>query len=251
METMRINPVRRRRRPSLLPLACGCLAALGIVSAILLVGGYLFLPQIIGMVTGLKPEGKTEAIFAQVTPEPTVVLQNPTALPQITVDLGSYGQQTINADPQLYKFTVGTGASGQPTTTAVFTEAGLMQICQQRSTICSPNSTDPRLRNARIDLRPGGAVIYVDTTLPQLQNVSLPAGVVVRWDSATHRVVVTGVDIGGTLYAPSQQSLGDLVSTAETQMNDLVQQVAVDVGGGRYRVSDVIVTDTTATLVLR
>src|SRR5262245_48051857 len=114
---MQMNPVRRRRT-SILPLACGCLAAVGILSVILLVGGYLFLPQIIGMVTGLKPEGKTEAIFADVTPQPTVVLQNPTALPQITVNMGSFGQQTINADPQLYNFSVGTGSSGQPTTTA-------------------------------------------------------------------------------------------------------------------------------------
>ena len=34
-------------------------------------------------------------------------------------------------------------------------------------------------------------------------------------------------------------------------MNDLIQQVAVEISGGRYSVSDVIVTDTTATLILR
>jgi len=41
MDTMRMNPVRRRRT-SLLPLACGCLAALGILSVILLVGGWIW-----------------------------------------------------------------------------------------------------------------------------------------------------------------------------------------------------------------
>src|SRR3954470_5189340 len=86
MDTMRIDR-SGRRRTSLLPLACGCLATLGILSAIALLGGYLFLPQIVGMVTGLKPEGKTEAIFAAVTPQPTIALQNPTALPQITMNL--------------------------------------------------------------------------------------------------------------------------------------------------------------------
>src|SRR3954469_21303956 len=112
MDTMRIErPIRRRR--SLLPLACGCLAALGIVTLIALAGGILFLPQLIGLVTGLKPESKTEAIFAEVTPHPTLVLQNPTEIPQITLDLGGYGQQTLNTDPQLYHFTMGTGATGQ------------------------------------------------------------------------------------------------------------------------------------------
>ena len=250
MDTMRINPVRRRRA-SWLPLACGCLAAVGIVTVIVLVGGFLLLPQIIGRITGLTPQGKTEAIFAQVTPEPTVVLQNPTALPQITVDLGSFGQQTLNSDPQLYHFTVGTGANGQPTTTANFTEAGLMQLCYQRSTVCGPNSTDPRFRNARIDLRPGGAIIYADVTTPQTGNLVFPAGVVVRWDEPSRKVVFTGVDMAGQLYTTPPQNLADTISSVEQQMNDLIQQAAVEVGGGHYTVSDVIITDTTATLILR
>jgi len=250
MDTMRMNPVRRRRT-SLLPLACGCLAALGILSVILLVGGYLFLPQIIGMVTGLKPEGKTEAIFADVTPQPTVVLQNPTALPQITMNLGSFGQQTINSDPQLYNFSVGTGANGQPTTTAVFSEEGLMQLCLQRSTVCGPNSADPRFKNARIDLRPGGAVVYADVTLPQTGNFTFPAGVVVRWDTPSRQVVFTGLDFNGQLYTSPPQNLADTISSVVQQMNDLVQQAAVDASGVHYTVSDVIITDTSATLILR
>jgi hypothetical protein len=249
MDTMRIErPIRRR---SLLPLACGCLAALGIVTVIALAGGILFLPQIIGLVTGLKPEGKTEAIFAEVTPQPTLVLQNPTEIPQITLDLGGYGQQTLNTDPQLYHFTVGTGATGQAVATANFTESGLMQLCYQRSTVCGANSTDPRFKNARIDLRPGGAIVYADVNLPQSQNVSLPAGVVVRWDAPSRKVVFAGVDIGGTLYASPPQSLADTIASVEQQMNDLLQQAAIEVGGGRYTVSDVIITDTTATLILR
>ena len=250
MDTMRIDRPGRRRT-SLLPLACGCLAALGILTVIVLVGGYLFLPQIIGLATGLKPEGKTEAIFTEVTPQPIVVLQNPTELPQITLNLGGYGQQTLNTDPQLYHFTLGTGASGQPLATAIFTEAGLMQLCYQRSTVCGPNSADPRFRNARIDLRPGGAIVYAEVNLPQSQNISLPAGVVVRWDTPSRKVVFAGVDIGGTLYASPPQSLANTIASVEQQMNDLIQQAAVEVSGGRYTVSDVIITDTTATLILR
>jgi hypothetical protein len=246
---MRIN--RPMRRSSRLPLACGCLATFAILFIIVLGAGFLFLPQIIGAVTGLTPRGDTAAVFAGVTPPPTVELQNPTALPQITVDLGQFGEQTLNSNPQLYNFTVGTGAGGQQTAVARFTEAGLMDLCHQRSTICSPSSTDPRFRNARIDLRPGGAIIYLDTMLPQLGGVPLPAGVVVRWDAPTRRVAVSGVDIGGQLYSADQQSLRELVTTVEQQMNDLVQRLTVEMGVGVYSVSDVVIDDNNLTVILR
>ncbi len=250
MTTMHVHRPARRRS-SLLPLACGCLATFGILFAVVLVAGFLFLPQLIGAVTGLTPQGDTADFFAQVTPEPTIVLQNPTPLPQISVDLGQYGQGTLNSNPALYNFTVGSTANGGQAGTAYFTEAGLMDICYQRSTICSPSSTDPRIRNARIDLRPGGAVVYMDTTLPQLGGVPLPAGVILRWDSPTRRVVVSGVDIAGQMYAVPPQSLNDLVTTVEQQMNDLIGQLAVQMGGGLYTVSDVSVTDTSLTVILR
>src|SRR5579871_3157583 len=160
MGSMRIERPRRRRS-SLLTLGCGCLAAMGIVAAIVIVGGFLFLPKIIGGLTGLTPAGQTAQVFAQVTPQPTAVLQNPTDPPQITVDLGQYGQQTIaNNQPQLYNFTIGTTSSGQQEAQMTFTEAGLMQLCEQKSTVCGPNSTNPEVRNARIDLQPGGAIVY-------------------------------------------------------------------------------------------
>ncbi len=250
MNTMRIERPERRRS-SLLPLACGCLATFAILFAIVLVGGVLLLPRIISSMTGLTPQGDTQQVFAEVTPLPTLILQNPTEVPQVTVDLGSFGQETLDNDPQLYNFTVGTGSGGEPAAVATFTEAGLMDLCQQRSTICSANSSDPRFRNARIDLRPGGAVIYVDTTLPQLGNVPLPVGVVLRWDVPTRRVVFSGVDIGGQLYTSPPQSFADTITSIEQQMNDLIQQVAVQVGGGRYSVSEVSVDDTTLTLILR
>jgi hypothetical protein len=151
----------------------------------------------------------------------------------------------------LYNFTVGAGAGGQSMATATFTEAGLMNICYQRSTICGPNSSDPRFRNARIDLRPGGAVVYVDATVPQLGNIPFPVGVVVQWDATARRVKVTGVDIGGTLYTPTQQSLSDVVATVEQQMNQMIQQAALQINGGRYTVSEVSIDDSSVTLILR
>lgn len=255
MNTMRMD-VPRRRRSSLLPFACGCFATFGVLFVIVIIGGVLLLPQIISSVTGLTPQGQTSAQFDQVVVQPTPVLQNLSEPEQVTVDLGAFGQQTLtNNNPQLYDFTLGTGAGGEQVFTAGFTEAGLMQICQQRSTICSTNSTDPRFRNARIDLKPGGGIVYIDTTLPELGNVLLPAGVVLRWDAPSRRAVVAGVDIAGNFFAPDSQqmpqALASTVSEIERQMNDLIQQLAVEAGGGRYTLSDVIVDETNLTVVLR
>jgi hypothetical protein len=244
------QPVRRRRS-SLLPLACGCLATFAILFAVVLVAGIAFLPRILSGVAGLTPVGDTAQVFAEVTPQPTLALQDVTGVAQVTVDLGSLGRETLANDPQLYNFTVGTSAGGQQTAIVSFTEAGLMEICQQRTTFCGPNSSDPRFRNARIDLRPGGAVVYVDTTLPQFGNIPIPAGVVLRWDAPSRRVVVEGVDIFGQVYTGVQQSLTDLIALGEGRMNELIQEIAVQTGGGRYGVSEVIVDDTTLTLVLR
>lgn len=251
MNTMRMD-IPRRRRSSLLPLTCGCLATFGILTIIVVIGGILLFPQIVSRVTGLTPQGQTSALFDQVIVQPTPALQNVSEPQQVTVDLGAFGQQTLsNNSPQLYDFTLGTGAGGEQVFTAGFTEAGLMQLCQQRSTICSPNSSDPRFRNARIDLKPGGGIVYIDTTLPELGNVPLPAGVVLRWDATSRRAVVEGVDIGGTLYTTPPQAIGETVAEIEQQMNDLIQQLAVEAGGGRYILSDVIVDESNLTVVLR
>ncbi len=243
---------RPRRRSSLLPLACGCLAAIGVIGVILVAAGVLFLPQIIGGLTGLTPQGSTSAVFAGVTPQPTVALQDPTDPAQMTVDLGDYGQQTLNNNqPQLYHFTLGTGSSGEQEAVVRFTEAGLMSLCQQRTTICSPNSSDPHFSNARIDLRPGGAVVYADAKLPQLGDLPLPAGIVLRWDAPTRQIAFAGVDINGTLYTTPPQGLGDTVNAIVQQINDVVQQLAVEMGGGRYSLADVQVDDSTLTVILR
>jgi len=187
-----------------------------------------------------------------VTPAPPINLQNPTAPPQVMIELGQFGQQTLgNNNPQLYDFTIGTGASGTPMALATFTEPGLMDICHQRSTVCSPNSSDPRFRNAWIDLRPGGAVIYIDVTLSQLGGVPLTAGIVLRWDAILRRVVVAGVDLNGTLYTTAPEGLGATVADLEAKANTLIQQLAVEAGGGRYALADVRIDDTSLTLVLR
>lgn len=250
MDTRRIER-QRRRRSSLLPLTCGCLAGMAILGAVVVVAALFFLPQIAARVAGFTPEGDTDQVF-NVTPLPTIYVQNPSQPAQVTVNMGEYGQQTFNNDsPQLYNFTLGSSVSGESLAVAAFTEAGLNELCRQRSTICSPNSNDPRLRNARIDLRPGGAVVYADVSIPQLGGIEQTAGVVLRWDAAARRAVFAGVDLNGTLYGSPPQGLGDTINEIEQRTNDLIQQLSVDAGGGVYSLSEVRVDDTSLTLILR
>ncbi len=243
---------RPRRRSSLLPLTCGCVAVVGIFGAVVLVALLFFLPQIGARLAGMVPEGDTAQVFIA-TPLPTIQLQNPTEPAQVTVNLGdNYSPQTFSNDnPQLYNFTVGSSATGESLAVASFTEAGLNDLCRQRTTICSPNSTDPRFRNGRIDLRPGGAVVYADVAIPQLGGFEQTVGIVLRWDAAARRAVAVGIDYGGTLYSPSQQALSDTVNQIEQQANDLIQQLSVSASGGVYTLSEVRADDTTLTLILR
>ncbi len=243
--------VRPRRRSSLLPLTCGCLGGVALLSAVVIVALLFFLPQIGARLAGMVPEGDTAQVFVA-TPQPTIQLQNPTVPAQVTVNLGDYGPQTFSNDnPQLYNFTMGSSTIGESLAVASFTEAGLNDLCRQRTTICSADSTDPRFRNARIDLRPGGAVVYADVSIPQLGGFEQTVGIVLRWDATARRVVAAGIDYGGTLYSPSQQALSDTVSQVEQMANNLVQQLSVSAGGGVYTLAEARADDSTLTLILR
>ncbi len=243
--------VRPRRRSSLLPLTCGCLSVFALLSAVLVVALLFFLPQIGARLAGMVPEGDTAQVFVA-TPQPTVQLQDPTEPAQVTVNLGDYSPQTFNNDnPQLYSFTTGASTTGEALAVATFTEAGLNDLCRQRTTICSANSSDPRFRNGRIDLRPGGAVVYADVAIPQLGGFEQTVGIVLRWDAAARRVVAAGIDYGGTLYSPSQQAFSDIVSQIEQSANNVIQQLSVSAGNSVYTLAEVRTDDTTLTLILR
>ncbi len=252
MNTMRIE--RPRRRSSLLPLTCGCLAGLAILGVVVVIAGVLLLPQIAVRMAGLTPQGDTDQVFVA-TPLPTVQIENATEPAQVTVNLGEFGQQTFSNDsPQLYSFTVGSSVGGNPMAVATFTEQGLNDLCRQRSTICSASSTDARFRNARIDLRSGGAVVYADVSIAQLGGIQQTVGVVLRWDASARRAVFVGIDYAGSLYSTPPQGLGDMsdtISEIEQRTNELIQQLSVDAGGGVYTLSDVRVDDTSLTLILR
>jgi hypothetical protein len=207
------------------------------------------LPNIAAQLVGFTPRGSTDALFQEALPIPTIQLQDSVQPPQFTVDLGQYGQQTLSNDSGLYSVEVGNDETGTQAAIVSFSEAGLQELCRQRTDICGPNN--PRYRNGRIDLRPGGAIIYADVSIPELGGVEQTAGVVLRLDGSGQRFELAGVDIGGTLYDAPPESFGATVSELERTGNDILNQLRLEAGGDQFALSQVSIDDSALTLTLR
>jgi hypothetical protein len=250
--------MRRIQRPSArrnyLPfIACGCL---GIGVGVMLVAGIvvlLVIPALPGMalqISGFKTKGNTETVFQNIAPMPTIAVQNGVQPQQAIINLGSLGSQTIDIDPNQtqYQVVVGTSNTGAPLATVSFTESGLMDMCYQRADLCG--NSNAQYRNPRIDLRPGGAIIYADVYVPDF-GVWQAAGIVLRLDSSQRQLQVAGVDVGGVLYDVPPNGVGQQVSDVARVGNELLNQLSLEASGGRYALSQVMIDDTTLTLVMR
>jgi hypothetical protein len=250
---MRIQRAQPRRRNYLPLIGCGCV---GITVGTILVIGIvvlLLLPALPGLAlqfSGFQSKGNTEAVFQNVPPAPTVVVQNPVQPEQVTINLGALGSQPIPVEPNQtqYEVEVGTSNTGAPLATVAFTEAGLMEMCYQRADLCG--NSNAQFRNARLDLRPSGAIVYADVYVPDF-GIWQPAGVVLRLDNSRRQLQVAGVDVGGVLYDLPPSGLGTQVADMARVGNELLNQVSLDASGGRYVLSEVLIDDTTMTLVMR
>jgi hypothetical protein len=247
------------RRGSNLPMvACGCMATLVAMSVLAVVALYLLLPRlpnVAAQVAGLSERGQTDAVFQAVTPAPVVPLQNAVQPEQVTVDLGSYGgAQTLSessAYAPYYDVQVGSDPVGRQTAVVSFTEDGLLELCRQRSDVCS--GANPQFQNPRIDLRPGGAVIYADVSVPTQYGftVQQTAGVVLQLDPSQRQFQFAGVDLNGTLYDAPPNEFASQIQQFENTGNDLLNQLTVNAGAGQLALSQVSIDDSTLTLVLQ
>ncbi len=247
---MRIDRPIPRRRTSTPMFVCGCLAllALGVVvvGVIVVLVVVPLLPGFALQSAGFTPKGNTEQVFANVPVVPTVEVQNPVTPPQAVINFGSYGSQDL---PQTQDYTIAVGnTTGGPVATVSFTEPGLMSLCLQRSDMCS--NTNPQYRNARIDLRPSGAIIYADVFIKDF-SLWQPIGVVLQLDSSLKQFVVSGVDVNGALYSVPPTELGDTVTQIATTGNDILRQLSLEASGGQYHLQEVLIDNTTLTLVMR
>jgi archaellum component FlaG (FlaF/FlaG flagellin family) len=251
MTALRVQRYRYRATRRL-QYGCGCalIAALFIVFAC--AGIYAFSPVWTALAFrfyGVDRIGDTESVFENITPPPVVVVQNASAPSQVTVNLGEYGQETLNANPQTVDVIVGNTQSGAQVATATFTEAGLLELCAQRSEIC--RGGDSRFRKVSFDLRPGGAVIFAEVNVGGFlwQRV----GVVMQLNAVRNGFTVVGVDVNGGLYDYTDLpgEIKDAVDDIQRVGNDLFDEIVVTAGGASYQLIDVSINDTTMTLTMQ
>ncbi len=231
--------------------ACGCLGLLGLFAASLVIGILIVwprLPNLAAQAVGFEERGPVETVFVAVTPLPTPAVVNLAPAGPVTFTLGNLGGGTLNGTEGIPVQLGRDPASSAPAAIVSLTEADLMALCNRYADICR---SDPRLQNPRVDLRPGGAVVYADVTLPELANVTQTVGVVLRVDSSGHNFRVEGIDIGGFLYAVPSNDIGQLILNAEGQLNQAVQQFVLDTSAGRMTLDRISVDDSTVTVSMR
>lgn len=243
---------QRPRRRGSWEYPCGCLMlfSFGLVMAFGLV--YAFSPGWPGLLlqlAGTSSIGRTDALFAAATVPPAPMIQNQGAPGQVTVDLGTHGSQTLATTG--YRFATGSDETGRRAALATFTEAELMNVCRQYSAVCRDGGE--RYRDVNIDLRPGGAVVYAEVDLGVVwQRV----GIVLQLGMDRTRFESPGVDIAGSVYPldalpPAAAGASGTVNEIVTLANDVLRQLAVNAAGEDYRLSELIIDDTTLTMVLR
>jgi hypothetical protein len=252
MNAMRIERHGRRRQYNRKRWGFSVMLAFMMIMMCTWLYAFGILTPLIFRLVGVDYLGATGDVFADVSPVPTVIVDLTANEPrQVTVDMGTLGQETIANSADVTTLT-GETMNGARVAVASFTEDGLIELCSQRSVIC--RSGNDLYRNVSVDLRPGGAVIYADV------NAGLywqRIGVVAQLDSTNTQFYVAGVDVSGMMYDPSTLpfELNDLVTDAISQIeregNRTLQDLAISAGGERYRLTEVNVDDTILTLILR
>lgn len=244
---MRIQQAQRRS-----PFNClACLAVLGICGIIGVVAGAILITQLPGLVlatSGFAPRGDTNQTFignsAAAAP---IQLENPAPASDAVISLPQLGTQALPPNPALYQVETGTN-NGTEAARVTLTESGLMDLCRQRSTFCSTGND--QVRNLRLDLRPGGAIIYGDFFVPQV-GIWQSGGLVLRLDSSRTQLEIVGVDIGGKLYSVPTSPLGEQITQAAREANILLRQAVLEAAGSSYGLAEMRIDDTTLTFLMR
>lgn len=225
---------------------CGCLAATLLL--VLLVGAgavivFLRTPALALVVAGFKPQGSTAQVFVGQADTVPVTIENALTPDQVVIDLGASGTQILPAS------SVQTGTiDGQAGASVSFSESDLMTLCRQRTNLCS--DSNPQYRNVRVDLQPGGGVVYADVNVPEL-GLSQTIGVVLRLDASQRQFEIMGVDTGGTLYGLPSGGVGQRVQEIAAKANTLLREAHLDADGGVYSLTDIHINSDRITFVMR
>lgn len=210
----------------------------------------LLLPALQGLalrLAGFVPQGNTSQAL-QNTPSslPPVVISNPARPVTATISLGTLGKQTFSNDPATTLIEIGIDSA--PVALVKVSETGALDLCRERSTICS--SGNSQLRNASIDFRPGAALIYAELFLREV-GLWQPVGLAIRLSADRRQVILAGVDIAGTLYSLPSGALGDQLNEVVNQANRLLREMSLDASNRRYTLDEIRLDETSLTLILR
>ena len=257
MRIQRIQPGRQRQ----IQWGCGCGVLAGFSVLLACIGLYAFglLTPIILSLAGVDRVGSTDDLLDTAPiAAPTVALVDPVPQARAVFDLGSYGEEILSTNS--INYTVITGNTGDSAAapqiaTATFNEAGLLEVCRQRSPVC--RGEDSRFRNVRFNLRPGGAIVFTEVNAGVLwQRI----GVVLRL-TGQQSFEVIGVDIDGSTYdvgslpafipAETRATINEAVADVDRIGNEVLDDLIVSTGSDNYRLQSIMIDDTQLVLTLR
>ncbi len=227
--------------------AAGCILALAALLAVITVAVLLVLPNlplIAARLAGLEPAGSTVDQFTNSAPVPTIEIQNARSASNVTINAPQVG--SVNLEP--LGFTIGQASTGADVATATYSESQLNTLCRERSPICTTG--DGRIRNASIDLRPGGAIVRGEVLVPQL-NAWQQVGVVLKTGSTSLRLEVAGVDMNGQFFALPEGEIGDAARRIADAANDALAQATANVDGSILQLREIYADDQQVLAVFR
>ncbi len=189
--------------------------------------------------------GDADSAFDGVSAAPTVQVQSAYTPPQVIVNAGSFGAQSLDGDSGNYTIRMGQSGGGGEVIVATFTESGLLELCRLYSNVCDNNSA--QFRNIRFNLRPGGVLVYADVPVAGVWQL---AGIALRLDGYNQFEVV-GVDVGGVLYDSPPGDIAGIIEEIEREGNDLLREFTIQAGGVSYRLFEIYADEDSLTAILR
>ncbi len=240
-------PSRRRRR------GVGCGALIGVTLLLGLgLGAVLLLPLLPGLLiqaAGFTPAGPTHAVFEADNAPLLPIPVDGAALSAASLTAGeSLGQAlTFPLDDSTPGLDIHRDMDGALIVTA--DEAALLSVCRAQTAYCDPGAP-VSVRDLTVDLRPGGAVVYADVTLPQT-GLRQRMGAVLRIDADAGGLNVAGIDIDGTLYSIPPDGLGISPAQLAAEVDAVLRGAALQVSGRIYRLRALSADETTLRMVWR
>lgn len=101
--------------------------------------------------------------------------------------------------------------------------------------------SEARIKDAWLDLRPGGAVLYADV---DLEVGWQRAGAVFMLDSSGTQLILAGVDIAGQLYStPPEGRIADLAGQLEIEVNKALSSLTFIDTAGELTIQTIQISD--------